>query len=149
MSRIDHDPFRPKPSLHAWAVSADRSERLRRAERMRIVGDTRETSRGIFRRLAARVLERRLALGDTQPVAEIRIRSAEPADRVSLLYLALAGGSEVVPGPLLVAEIDGRLRAAASLSSHAWLVDGSPEARQLFPLLQMRADQLREHTPAS
>jgi hypothetical protein len=99
--------------------------------------------------LAARVLERRLALGDTQPVAEIRIRSAEPADRVSLLYLALAGGSEVVPGPLLVAEIDGRLRAAASLSSHAWLVDGSPEARQLFPLLQMRADQLREHTPAS
>lgn len=99
----------------------------------------------MLKRLAARLVARRLPEAQSVPTLEVRIRTPRADDRLGLLYLALRTGSGIVPGPLLVAEVDGRLHAAASLSSDAVLSDNSPHASELLKLLRLRAEQLRSH----
>jgi len=77
------------------------------------------------------------------PMNAITIRPAYADDAVALLRLAgLDSASQVPPMPVLVAEVDGELRAALSLS------DGSAIADPFFPTLHL-LDLLRTHAVAA
>jgi hypothetical protein len=73
----------------------------------------------------------------------VLIRMAARSDTFSLLALSWQSQDKVVAGPLLVAEQDGAVKAALSLSTGAMLVERSEVARALLELLRVRAAQLR------
>lgn len=75
--------------------------------------------------------------------AAITIRQAEPADRAVLMRLAKLESSEIPPSPLLVAEADGKLRAAVSLRDGTALADPFHPTAGIVALLIARAGQLR------
>lgn len=72
----------------------------------------------------------------------ITIRGAYADDDGPLFRLAALDSSEVPPGPLLIAEVDGELRAALSLR------DGSAIANPFFPTLGL-LELLRTHATVS
>jgi hypothetical protein len=78
----------------------------------------------------------------TTAVEAITIRSAYPEDELVLRRLATLDSSEVPAGPLLLAEADGELRAALSLS------DGSAIGDPFFPTLGL-IELLRTHAVAT
>jgi hypothetical protein len=73
-----------------------------------------------------------------QPPAPITIRRAYADDAVALSRLAALDSAAVPDGPLLLAEVDGELRAALSLSN------GSAVADPFYPTLGL-LDLLRTH----
>jgi hypothetical protein len=77
------------------------------------------------------------------PVTRVTLRWAGAADRVGLGVLAELDSAEAPCGPTLVAEVDGRLRAALPLDGSAPLADPFHRGSELIELLRLRAWQLR------
>lgn len=76
------------------------------------------------------------------PVTRVTIRQAAAADTTSLRLLAELDSASAPSWPLLVAEVDGRLRAALPLDGSAPIADPFNRGAELLELLQMRAAQL-------
>jgi hypothetical protein len=72
----------------------------------------------------------------------VTIRHAFPDDRLALLRLAALDSRESPPQPLLVAEVDGELRAALSLRDGGVIADPFHRTQSLIELLEARATQL-------
>jgi hypothetical protein len=72
----------------------------------------------------------------------ITIRAGRPDDACALVRLAELDCAELPPEPLLVAEIDGVLRAALSRRSGAAIADPFQPTAAAVELLRIRAAQL-------
>ena len=72
----------------------------------------------------------------------VTIRHAFPDDALSLVRLAALDSAKVPAQPLLVAEVNGELLAALSLSDGAVIADPFHHTRPLVELLSSRAVQL-------
>jgi hypothetical protein len=73
----------------------------------------------------------------------VTLRNAIPADVPSLERLAQLDSSSLPPGPHLVAERNGRIDAALSLSSRELIADPFRHTAELRELLRCHADELR------
>jgi hypothetical protein len=76
------------------------------------------------------------------PVTRLTIRQAGAADAEHLRVLAELDSANAPSLPLLVAEVDGRLRAALPLDGSAPIADPFHRGAELIELLRMRAVQL-------
>jgi hypothetical protein len=74
--------------------------------------------------------------------AAITIRPAYADDELSLSRLAALDSAPIPAAPILIAEVDGELRAALSLS------DGAAIADPFFPTLHL-VELLRSHSAAA
>lgn len=72
----------------------------------------------------------------------VTIRYAFPDDEAGLARLAVLDSAAAPSPPLLVAEVDGELRAALSLPDGAAIADPFKPAAALLDLLAARAAQL-------
>lgn len=79
--------------------------------------------------------------GET-PVSRVTLRYAAAADAKRLRVLAELDSAVAPTGPALVAEIDGRLRAALPLDGGAPIADPFHRGAELIELLRVRAGQL-------
>jgi hypothetical protein len=70
------------------------------------------------------------------PPASVTLRIAHPADRPALTRLAQLDSRALPPGPHLVAEREGRIDAALSLSSGLLVADPFRRTAELCRLLQ-------------
>jgi hypothetical protein len=75
--------------------------------------------------------------------ASLVIRPERPQDRRALDRLAGLDSASVPSSPLLLAEVDGELRAALSLADGAAIADPFHRTATLVSLLTVRAEQLR------
>ena len=74
----------------------------------------------------------------TQP--EITIRAAYADDELALRRLAAVDSADAVPpAPLLLAELDGELRAALSLADGSVIADPFVRTAEVLELLRVRA----------
>jgi hypothetical protein len=80
-------------------------------------------------------------MGET-PVTRVTLRYASAADADRLRRLAALGSADPPTGPALVAEIDGRLRAALPLDGGPALADPLHRGAELVELLRLRVLQL-------
>jgi hypothetical protein len=77
------------------------------------------------------------------PISEpILIRLATDADGPAIARLAALDSSPVPAGELLVAEVDGQLRAALRISDRAFIADPFRHTAGLVALLDERAEHL-------
>jgi hypothetical protein len=83
--------------------------------------------------------------------AEICLRLATSRDDAALVQLAQLSGRVKVPGPWVIAEVDGQLCAAVPLAGGEPLGDPFRPMAELQALLSLRAKQLRgdERLPRS
>jgi hypothetical protein len=81
------------------------------------------------------------------PEAAVTIRYGFPEDERCLRRLAALDSSEPLGGPVLVAEVDGELRAALSLVDGAVVADPFHPTAALTELLLARARQLSGSRP--
>lgn len=72
----------------------------------------------------------------------VTIRYAFPDDEPSLRRLAVLDSAMTPPAPLLVAEVEGKLRAALSLATGETIADPFHPSTGLIDLLRARAQQL-------
>jgi hypothetical protein len=79
------------------------------------------------------------ALNDTS----ITIRRTTADDTPALRRLAQLDGARLPEGDLLVAEVDGELRAALRVFDSAYVADPFFPSRELVGLLDVRAKRLR------
>ena len=79
---------------------------------------------------------------DGTPVSRVTLRRAVAADRDRLHSLAELDSREAPRGNALVAEVDGRLRAALPLDGSEPLADPFHRGAELLDLLRLRARQL-------
>jgi hypothetical protein len=91
--------------------------------------------------LRAAELRRRID-PDQTPVTRVTLRYANAADDTRLRELAQLDSGPVPELPALVAEVDGRLRAALPLDGSAPLADPFHRGAELIQLLRVRATQL-------
>ena len=77
------------------------------------------------------------------PVTRVTLRYASAADAERLQLLAELDTASAPSGPMLVAEVDGRLRAALPLDGGTSIADPSHRGAELLELLRIRAAQLR------
>src|SRR5438874_10140249 len=75
------------------------------------------------------------------PVTRVTLRYASAADRERLRRLAELDSSPELSGPLLVAEVDDRLRATLPLDGGLPIADPFHRGAELIELLRMRARQ--------
>jgi hypothetical protein len=75
-------------------------------------------------------------------VAEVRIRWAFADDSATLVRLAADSGARPPRAPVLLAEVDGRVRAALSLSDGRAIAPSAGAGAEALDLLAMRAAQL-------
>lgn len=78
----------------------------------------------------------------TTPVTRVTLRYASAADALRVRRLAALDSARAPSGPLLVAEVDGRLRAALPLDGAAPIADPFYRGAELVQLLRLRAAQL-------
>jgi hypothetical protein len=76
------------------------------------------------------------------PVTRVTLRFASAADGASLRALAHLASAIPPCGPALVAEVDGRLRAAVPLDGGPAIADPVHRGADLVALLRLRALQL-------
>lgn len=76
------------------------------------------------------------------PVTRVTLRYANAADSERLQHLAALDSSLAPSGAALVAEVDGRLRAALPLDGGEPIADPFHRGVELIELLRMRAGQL-------
>jgi len=76
------------------------------------------------------------------PVTRVTLRYAAAADADGLDVLAQLDSALAPAGPALVAEVDGRLRAALPLDGGAPIADPFHRGAELIELLRLRAAQL-------
>ncbi len=74
----------------------------------------------------------------------IAIRPDRPEDAPALRRLAALDSSGVPTGPLILAEEDGKLRAAVTIGTGAAIADPFAHTADLVALLRIRAEQLAE-----
>jgi hypothetical protein len=91
--------------------------------------------------LRAAERQRRVDSGET-PVTRVTLRYANSADDTRLRELAELDSGPIPELPALVAEVDGRLRAALPLDGSAPLADPFHRGAELIQLLRIRASQL-------
>jgi hypothetical protein len=92
---------------------------------------------------AYRLADRRTQPG--RPVAaqrSVTLRFGTPADRQPLARLAELDSAAPPAQPVLLAEVDGQLRAALSLTGGAVIADPFHPTADLIDLLRARANQL-------
>src|SRR5436305_6551717 len=90
-----------------------------------------------------RAATRGLLLDDGQtPVTAVTLRYANAADGERLRRLAELDSAVAPTGPVLVAVVDGRLRAALPLDGTPPLADPFRRGAELIELLRVRAAQL-------
>jgi hypothetical protein len=73
----------------------------------------------------------------------ILIRRADIDDATALRRLAQLDGARLPEGELLVAEVDGELRAALRVSDSAYVSDPFFPSKEVVRLLDVRAKRLR------
>src|SRR5438105_12731398 len=76
------------------------------------------------------------------PVTRVTLRYASAADEPRLEHLAELDSADALHGAMLVAEVDGRLRAALPLDGGRPIADPFHRGAELLELLRVRADQL-------
>lgn len=76
------------------------------------------------------------------PADSVTIRHAFPDDALALVRLASLDSAELPSEPMLVAEVNGELRAAISLRDGAAIADPFHRTQALVELLAARAAQL-------
>ena len=81
-------------------------------------------------------------LAETSRTVSLTIRLGTPSDQIALARLAALDESRLPEGRLIVAEVDGELRAAISVTTRAAISDPFHPTAQLLALLDERADQL-------
>jgi hypothetical protein len=79
----------------------------------------------------------------------VTIRDAFPDDALALVRLAALDSAEVPPQPLLVAEMDGELRAALSMRDGTVIADPFHRTVAAVQLLRARAEQLAAEAAAT
>jgi hypothetical protein len=79
---------------------------------------------------------------DRTPVTRVTLRYAGAADAQRLRRLAELDSTVAPTGPALVAEVDGRLRAALPLDGAPPIADPFHRGTELIELLRLRAAQL-------
>jgi hypothetical protein len=79
----------------------------------------------------------------------IVIRWAAPRDGGALARLAALDSDACLPGPLLVAEVEGEIRAALALGDRGAIADPFHRTAELVELLRLRASQLAAPREAS
>ena len=79
---------------------------------------------------------------DWAPLPAITIRLARPRDTEALGRLANLDSRDLLPDPVLVADVDGGLRAALSLCDGSTLADPFSRSAGVLELLVIRARQL-------
>ncbi len=79
--------------------------------------------------------------GET-PVTRVTLRYGSAADRKRLRDLAALDSAAAPNGAVLVAEVDGRLRAALPLDGSEPIADPCHRGAELIDLLRVRAAQL-------
>jgi hypothetical protein len=84
----------------------------------------------------------------TDAEGTVAIRLAGPADDAELRRLAALDGARPLAGAVLVAEVDGELRAARSLGEERTISDPFRQTQALRALLELRARQLLEPAAA-
>ena len=77
------------------------------------------------------------------PVTRVTVRYAGASDSDNLRRLAELDSARPPAGTTLVAEVDGRLRAALPLDGSGPIADPFHRGAELVELLRMRAGQLR------
>jgi hypothetical protein len=105
-----------------------------------------DRSSGVLTRLRARLARSRGGNGFDDPVAVVdgvTIRRSRAADRAALRRLAQLDSRRLAEGELLVAEVEGELRAAVPLAGGGAIADPFRPTRPLVSLLVLRADQIR------
>jgi hypothetical protein len=85
----------------------------------------------------------RIAAGGGTPVTRVTLRYSSAADENRLRRLAELDSAEPPAGAALIAEIDGRIRAALPLDGSAPIADPFHRGAELIELLRLRASQLR------
>ncbi len=78
-----------------------------------------------------------------QDLTTLVIRRALDADRPTLERLAQLDSARLPTGELLVAEVDGTVRAALRVDDGAFVADPLWPSRELVELLDLRAARLR------
>jgi hypothetical protein len=78
------------------------------------------------------------------PATDLTIRYAFPDDAAAIAALAAVDSQSVPEGVLLVAEVDGEMWAAVSLTAKGAIADPFRPAADVVALLQARARQLRK-----
>jgi hypothetical protein len=81
-------------------------------------------------------------------ISPITIRRAHP-EEPGVLLLAALDSARVPKGPLLVAEVDGRVRAALSVDDDSSIADPFHPTGDLVDLLSTHAAATREQRQAS
>ena len=71
----------------------------------------------------------------------ISIRSARSGDEAALRRLAALDSAEPIVGPVLLAEVDGHVRAALALEGRRVIADPFHHTSQLVVLLEVQAAQ--------
>lgn len=83
-----------------------------------------------------------------EATATLTIRTAGPADQVALRRLAeLDSAPPPEPGPMLVADLDGELRAALPLDGGPPIATPFQRTAELVALLEQRVRQFELPTP--
>lgn len=86
---------------------------------------------------------RRGLIARQTPVTRVTLREAAAADARQLRDLADLDSAQPLRGSVLVAEVDGRLRAALPLDGGCAIADPFFRGQELVELLRVRAAQLR------
>jgi hypothetical protein len=89
-----------------------------------------------------RAAERARADSGETPVTRLTLRYAAAADGPRLRRLAELDSAQVPSGALLVAEVDGRLRAALAMDGGTVIADPFHRGGELIELLRLRARHL-------
>src|SRR5436305_4038184 len=77
------------------------------------------------------------------PVTRVTLRHASAADRDRLRLLSELDSAELPCGPMILAEVDGKLRAALPLDGSRAIADPFHRGLELVELLRLRAAQPR------
>jgi hypothetical protein len=80
--------------------------------------------------------------GAETPVSRVTLRYSAAADASRLRHLAELDSATPPSGSALVAEIDGRIRAALPLDGSEPIADPFNRGKELIELLRLRAAQL-------
>ena len=78
---------------------------------------------------------------------DVTIRWAVPTDLAALERVAALDSKRLPAGPLLIASVDGQIRAAVSTIDDKAIADPFFPSLNLVRLLRTRAEQLRERQP--
>jgi hypothetical protein len=79
--------------------------------------------------------------------SQLTIRRLSDSDELAVRRLAELDSAEIPAAPLLGAEVEGRLLAAASISDGSSIADPFSRSAELRAVLELRASQLRTRVP--